>query len=113
MFLGVLMVIGLAGIVVGSVAVVRNVRQSRRQLEKKSRGLVVVFATGSILAAGSFLVAYPYGETSVVGFPFPAAVWENHADFVGPLTLPFMCANAWFAFVVPHLIFRLVRRKAA
>jgi len=117
MFLLVLMVVGLAGIGAGSISLVRNVRESRRRLEQRQLvSLLVASAIGLMLAAGSFLVAYPYGEnTRIVGFPFPAAAWERHGghwmDFVGPLMLPFMCANAWFAFVVPHLVIRVVRRR--
>jgi hypothetical protein len=100
--------IGLVVIVAGSIALARNVRESRGQAQKKSRLVVTAaFELGLILAAGSFLIVYPSGENArVVGFPLPAAVWERHGghwmDFVGPLMLPLMCANAWFAYVLPH-----------
>jgi hypothetical protein len=119
MLLLLFLLIGLAVIGVGSFALARNVCDLRRQHEKKT--LVVLTTTsaiGLVVAAGSFLVVYSYGENArIVGFPFPAAVWERHGghweDFVGPLTLPFTCANAWFAFVLPHLILRVLRRRPA
>ena len=117
MFLLVFMVVGLAGIGAGSFSLVRNVRESRRRVEqRKVVAVLVTSAIGLMLAAGSFLVAYPYGKNMrIVGFPFPAAAWERHGDhwmdFVGPLMLPFMCANAWFAFVLPHLVIRVLRRR--
>ena len=113
------LLIGLAVVVGGSVALAWNVRDLRRRYGK--RRLVLLTATSAIglaLAAGSFLVMYPYGENArIVGFPFPAAVFERHGDhwedFVGPTMLPFMCGNGWFAFVLPQLIFRVLQRRPA
>jgi len=111
------MVLGIAGMVGGSVAMMRNIRQARlRPSKRKVLVVIAVFGIGVALALASFRVVYPYGErTKVVGFPLPAASWEKHGDhwldFVGPLTLPFSWANAWFAFVLSHLVFRALQRK--
>jgi len=110
-------VLGLVGALLGSFALARNVRQWRSLPHKRARAFILVaFALGTVLAASSFFVSYPYSATvRVVGFPFPAAVFEKHGehwrDYVGPLTAPFSFANAWFAFVLPHLLVRTFRRK--
>ena len=109
--------IGLAGVVAGSVALIRNVRDYHRRTERGA--LVTLIATivgGLLLAAGSFVFEYRYGkDTIIVGFPIPAAAWQKHGgqwrDYAGPATLLFACANAWFAFVLPHLVLRAVRRS--
>ena len=109
--------IGIAGIVSGSAALIRNIRQARGEKDKKFRMLIiVVFAFSVILTVSSFFVVYPYGEnTRIVGFPFPSAAFERHndrwLDFVGPTTLPFGVANAWFSFVLPHLVLWVFRRR--
>jgi hypothetical protein len=119
LFAHILLLIGLAVIGTGSAALVWNARDLRRQHDKKTVAvLTATSAIGLVLAAGSFFVMHSYGENArIVGFPFPAAVWEKHGDhwedFVGPLMLPFMCGNAWFAFVLPHLILRVLRRRPA
>jgi hypothetical protein len=105
----------LAEIIYGSIMLVRNVRQMKEQRNRKFCLLIAgVFAIGSILAIGSFFAVYPYGENMrIVGLPIPAAAFQQRngvwRDFVGPTTLPVMCANAWFGFVLPHLAFRAIR----
>ena len=115
MLLIVLIAVGLAVIIVGSLALVRNIRRARAP-EQKRLAIVLAFAVGLALSAGSFFVVYPYGDDArIVGFPFPAAAWERQGDrwhdFVGLTTLPFMCANALFAFLLPHLFLWALRRR--
>lgn len=113
----VFVLLGAAGILAGSIALARNVRQMRSGGEARFGHLVwLTLATGIALAIGSFFVVYPYSERSrIVGFPFPAAAWEkdgNHwLDFVSPLSPVFSCANAVFAFVLPHLFLRVLRGR--
>jgi hypothetical protein len=118
MLLIVFAVLGVVGIGAGIVALVRNVNQI---WHPGGTGLtwptVLTFASGLALAIASLFIVYPYSETvRIVGFPFPAAAWEKHGDrwrdFVGALTLPLYCANIVFAFVLPHLALRVLRRRA-
>lgn len=117
MLLTVLIVVGLAVIVAGAFALARNVRQVLLQKQRKAlSSILLTFAVGLVLAVGSFFVVYPHGDNArIVGFPFPAAAWERHGDrwhdFVGLATLPFMCANALFAFVLPHVFLWAFRRR--
>ena len=109
-------ILGLVVGIFGSIALIRNLREWRLRSRKRVRvRKFVVFSIGIALAVASYFVAYPYGSTvRVNGFPFPAAAFEKHGshwlDLSGPLTLPFMCANAWVALVLPHLALRIFQR---
>jgi len=111
-------ILGLVVGIFGSIALIRNVREWRLRFRKTVRVTkFVVFSIGIALAVASYFVTYPYGSTvRVIGFPFPAAAFEKHAghwlDFSGPLTLPFMCANAWVGLVLPHLALRMFQSVA-
>ena len=65
---------------------------------------------GLALAVTSMFMTWPYDiNTKIVGFPFPAAVFQRESesshwqDYVGPLTAVFMCLNALFWMLIPHL----------
>jgi hypothetical protein len=110
-----LIAVGLAEIVAGSLALRKNVRHARAPGQRRL-AVVLAFAVGLALAAGSLFVVYPYGDNArIVGFPFPAAAWERQGDrwrdFVGLTTLPFTCANALFAFLLPHLFLWALRKR--
>ena len=67
MLLIVLIAVGLAVIIVGSLALVRNIRRARAP-EQKRLAIVLAFAVGLALSAGSFFVVYPYGDDArIVG----------------------------------------------
>ena len=110
------MIFGLVEGILGSIALVRNVCAWR--LRKNVRVTkFVVLSIGIALAFASYFVTYSYSSTvRIIGFPFPAVAFEKHGshwlDFSGPLTLPFMCANAWVALVLPHLALRIFQRVA-
>jgi hypothetical protein len=117
MIMIIFILVALAVIISGSVALSRNVRQMKEQRNGKFYFLVMImFAVGVVFAIGAFFIVYPYRQNlRIVGFPIPAAAFERHngiwVDFVGPTTLPFMCANSWFGFVLPHLVLRTIRRR--
>jgi hypothetical protein len=59
---------------------------------------------GVVAAACACFVRYRYTDKYLaIGFPLPAAVFEisTGADFVGPLTLPFLCLDALLMGVLP------------
>lgn len=119
MFLIIVILVCLAEIIFGSMALARNVREMKVRTERKFRQIIkTIFAIGIVLATAAFFVAYPYGQNvRIIGFPIPAAAFEHRnghwIDFVSPATGPFMCVNATFGFVLPHLIFRAIRRRKA
>ena len=110
--------LGLVTGILGTIVWIRNVRDWRARSHTKvhtTRSLL--FSVGVGLAAASYFVRYPYGaNVRIIGFPFPAAAFEKHGthwlDYSGPLTLPFVCANAWVAFVFPHLVLKLFQSIA-
>lgn len=106
---------GLASLVAGVVALLRNQRDvaSPRLSLRVRLGTWVI---GLSLATASLFVSYPLGDTHrIVGFPFMAAAWEKHGDnwedFVGPLTIPAYLANALLALTLPQLALRLLRSR--
>jgi hypothetical protein len=59
---------------------------------------------------GTYWLGYPLGSTyagpgRAVGIPFMAAWFDSEGrDYVGPMTLPAVCANAVFWLLVPSMI---------
>ena len=71
----------------------------RTKASRVRRGVMWVAATALGVAAGLVLTYSIDNRTTVYGFPLPAAFfqYDDHgvwADFVGPLTGPFMFGNA-------------------
>ena len=97
-------ILGLAGLVAGVVAWLRNRRAPRTTVARTAS-----LGVGALLAAVSICVSYPLDASHrIVGFPFMVAVFEKSGthwqDFVGPLTVPAYLGNALFALMLPQIV---------
>jgi hypothetical protein len=73
-----------------------------------------LWGLGGVLALSAVMIAWPYdAETKILGFPFPGAVFELRttsrgetfwADFVGPLSLPFLALDFALILYAPQSV---------
>jgi len=113
----VLTILGLVLLPAGIMAAIFNVRAFRRRPRLLSVPVgALSLGIGIAVAILSFSYAYsPDPRHRVLGTPFPEVVLERHGesweDFVGPLTLPAMLANAVVALLVPQLVIAASRGR--
>jgi hypothetical protein len=119
-----LAVLGLAGIVSGGFAMRLNWRTAKSRSVSRSarRWFVAAVSLGLLLGAASWPLTYFMGyplkieaETGrVVGLPFFVAYFDSLGrDYVGPLTMPGVFANALFWFFVPQFALLWLARRWA
>lgn len=93
----------------------RSARSNRRHEESGNATATWLKAyrwrrlVGIPLALGSILICYPIpthaGVYRILGFPLVVAVFDPPGrDYVGPLTAPFLIANALIWYYSPHLV---------
>jgi hypothetical protein len=83
----------------------RGLLKSGRLPQCWKRRRRVAFVIGVLLVLTIPWQAYPLGKGTALGFPFFAAWFDEQGrDFVGPITLPAMLANAVVWFLVPQAV---------
>lgn len=80
-----------------------------------------LFLAGILFGLAAIFFTWPYDSThDILGFPIPAAVFElvtapdgvqYWADFVGPLTWPFLILDFLFCLYFPQLIVAILLLK--
>jgi hypothetical protein len=124
MVLAAFLLMGFLGIMAGTVALSRSLRELRFGTNRLR--ILAVFAAGVLMAILSIWVVYPWGASSeIIGFPFPTTVHVKDGefsqnfmgpfcqwwvDFLRPLATPMSMGNAVFWFLFPNLAFRAIRR---
>ena len=99
MFLG---VVGIIGGVWGARAA--HVRIAGSKLRWWRVQLVPILCS-IVLSVPLSMVPYPISDTTtMVGIPFPAAVFIEGRDYTGPATLPMFVANLLFWLLLAQLI---------
>lgn len=106
----ILLAIGAILLLASMFAAYANIRKYRTGAIKNKKIFWVLNIVGLALAAASMFMIWPYDtNTKIVGFPFPAAVFQRESetsqwqDYVGPMTSVFVCLNALFWLLIPHL----------
>jgi hypothetical protein len=115
--------VGLAVLIFGAVAFVKN-RQYAKTPSAPPVGWLSLYrwrwAPALLLGVAAYYFSYSTtgqdGELyKVIGFPFVAAAFDSHgADYVGPLTVPFMLLDVFTWAVLPDLgllIWRIAGRR--
>jgi hypothetical protein len=111
------LVLGLVLLIAGAWAVRSVWRLTRQHLHEGGRRIRVATVLAGV--AGAVLVSmikyYPNRDTMIYGFPFVSFVFERRngqwLDFVGPLTVPALLANASAGFVLPFVVVALHNRR--
>lgn len=107
-------IIGVILIDIGSMVIIRRKRSGLRSSDLLQRLRWVLWALGVVLAVASVTVTWPCdAETRLLGFPIPGVVfelWTNSkgesfwADFLGPVSLPFLAVDFVLCFFLPQVI---------
>jgi hypothetical protein len=83
----------------------------------RARGVFLTLPLGTLLGIAAAMIVYPVSPTArLVGFPFPAAIWELHdgiwMDYVGGCsTLLAMVGDFVIGFALPHAVWLFLVRK--
>jgi hypothetical protein len=107
MVLGVLLV----ALEVWAVVYIRNVVNRSHY---RGRLLIIVIAVGIVLGCLANFAGYWLDErTKVLGVPFMYAIFQDHEDFVGPMTLPCAIGNFFIGLGLPVVALAaiVIRRK--
>lgn len=114
----------IVGLVLGLALLVVGYRSSRlvwcrTAAQIRPDGLRIRIATILVAVATSAGVSslkyYPDANTMVYGFPFASFIFQRRhgqwLDFVGPLTVPALLANAVVGFLLPFVAALLLLKK--
>ena len=109
-------------LILGPIAFVQNRKAARAPSAPNATWLTVYNKRWpAIVVLGIAAFAFSYSATGhdgqrwrVYGFPFPAAAFDSHgADYVGPLTLPSLFANAVIWALLPDICLYVWRLAAS